>query len=93
VVLENEAELHQLLSPANFEFLRAIRQDEPESTRAVAELVDRDFKKVHRILTELDALNVIDLIEEGRSKRPIVRFDEININLSLDSERTETVTA
>ena len=93
LVLDTEAELQRLVSPSNLDLLRAIRQHEPESMRAVAELVDRDFKEVHRNLTELDALNVIDLVEEGRSKRPVVRFDEIDINLSLDSDGTETVTA
>jgi len=85
LVLENETELHRLLSPSNLELLRAIRKHEPKSMRAAADLVDRDFKEVHRNLTELDALNVIDLQEEGRSKRPIVRFDEIDIELSLNA--------
>jgi len=93
LVLDTEAELQRLLSPANLDLLRAIRRHEPESMRAVAELVDRDFKDVHRNLTELDGLNVIDLIEAGRSKRPVVRFDEIDINLSLDSNGRETATA
>lgn len=90
LVLDNEAELQRLLSPSNLDLLRAIRQHEPESMRAAAELVDRDFKEVHRNLTELDALNVIDLIEDGKSKQPVVRFDEIDINLSLDSGGTAT---
>ena len=93
LVLDSEAELQRLLSPSNLDLLRAIRQHEPESMRAAAELVDRDFKEVHRNLTELDALNVIDLVEAGRAKRPVVRFDEIDINLSLDSDGTGTVTA
>ena len=93
LVLDTEAELQRLLSPANLDLLRAIRRHEPESMRAVAELVDRDFKEVHRNLTELDALNVIDLIEDRRSKRPLVRFDEIDINLSLDSNDSEMATA
>ena len=56
-------------------------------------LADRDFKRVHRNLTELDALNVIDLIEDRRSKPPVVRFDEIDITLSLDSNDSEMATA
>ena len=93
LVLDTEVELQRLLSPSNLDLLRAIRQHEPKSMRAVAELVDRDFKEVHRNLTELDALNVIDLVEAGRAKRPVVRFDEIDINLSLDSDGTETAPA
>lgn len=93
LVLENERELQRLLSPANLELLRTIREHEPESMRAAADLVDRDFKEVHRNLTELDALNVLELEEHGRSKRPLVRFDEIDIELSLDSSDTDVATA
>lgn len=93
LVLDNETELQRLLSPSNLELLRTIRSHEPDSMRAAADLVDRDFKQVHRNLTELDALNVIDLQEEGRSKRPVVRFDEIDIELSLDAGDTDIATA
>lgn len=93
LVLENEAELHRLLSPANLELLRAIRTQEPKSMRAVAEAVDRDFKEVHRNLRELAALNVVELEDEGRSKRPVVRFNEIDIQLSLDPAETDNATA
>jgi predicted transcriptional regulator len=93
LVLENERELQRLLSPANLELLRTIREHEPESMRAAAELVNRDFKEVHRNLTELDALNVLELEEHGRSKRPVVRFDELDIELSLDSSDTDVATA
>jgi predicted transcriptional regulator len=93
LVLDNETELHRLLSPSNLELLRTIRTHEPDSMRAAADLVDRDFKEVHRNLTELAALNVIDLQEEGRSKRPVVRFDEIDIELSLDASDTDIAAA
>lgn len=93
LVLDNETELQRLLSPSNLELLRTIRSHEPDSMRAAADLVDRDFKQVHRNLTELDALNVIDLQKEGRSKRPVVRFDEIDIELSLGVDDTDIATA
>lgn len=86
LVLEDETELHRLLSPTNLDLLRAIRQHEPGSMRAAAELVDRDFKEVHRNLTELEALNVVTFEREGRAKRPVVRFDEIDIEVSLTTK-------
>lgn len=86
LVLEDETELHRLLSPTNLDLLRTIRQHEPASMRAAAELVDRDFKEVHRNLTELEALNVVTFEREGRAKRPVVRFDEIDIEVSLLAE-------
>jgi predicted transcriptional regulator len=93
LVLDSETELQRLLSPSNLELLKTIRSHEPDSVRAASDLVDRDFKQVHRNLTELDALNVIDLHKEGRSKRPVVRFDEIDIELSLDAGDTDIATA
>lgn len=88
LVLADETELHRLLSPANLQLLRAIREHEPESMREAAEAVDRDFKEVHRNLTELEALNVVEFETDGRAKRPIVRFDEIDVEVSLDAPDT-----
>lgn len=85
LVLADETELHRLLSPANLQLLRAIREHEPESMREAADVVDRDFKEVHRNLTELEALNIVEFVSDGRAKRPIVRFDDIDIEVSLDA--------
>lgn len=93
LVLADEDDLQRLLSPANLALLRVIRRHEPSSMRAAADLVDRDFKEVHRNLTELVQLNVIELENEGRAKRPVVRFDEIDIQVSLTDTETESVSA
>lgn len=93
LVLDSQEDLHRLLSPANLDLLRAIREHEPESMRAAADIVDRDFKEVHRNLRELETLNVIEFTQEGRAKRPVVRFDEIDIEVSLDSTGAGTAPA
>ena len=93
LVLDDEDDLQRLLSPANLALLRAIRRHEPVSMRAAAELVDRDFKEVHRNLTELEQLNVIEFEASGRSKRPLVRFDEIDVEVSLTAPETDTASA
>lgn len=93
LVLEDEADLQRILSPANLELLRAINAHEPESMRATATLVDRDFKEVHRNLTELEALNVVEFEAAGRSKRPFVRFDEIDVEVSLSTPDGDAVPA
>lgn len=89
LVLDDAADLQRLLSPANLELLRAIRDHDPDSMREAAALVDRDFKEVHRNMTELEALNVIEFEDAGRAKRPIVRFDEIDIEVSLDTTNAD----
>ncbi|RLM39276.1 hypothetical protein [Haloarcula sp. Atlit-120R] len=93
LVLEDESDLQRLLSPANLALLRTIREHEPESMRETAALVGRDFKEVHRNLTELETLNVIEFEQSGRSKRPVVRFDEIDIEVSLDTADTDAAAA
>lgn len=93
LVLENDAELQRLLRPTNLELLRVIREAKPESMREAAELVDRDFKDVHRNLEELEALNVITFESEGRAKRPVARFDEIDIQVSLTSSGRDAAPA
>ncbi|WP_135829992.1 HVO_A0114 family putative DNA-binding protein [Halorussus halobius] len=93
LVLDDGADLQRLLSPKNLALLRAIREHDPSSMRAAADLVDRDFREVHRNLSELEALNVIEFEQDGRAKRPVVRFDEIDINVSLDTESADPAAA
>jgi predicted transcriptional regulator len=83
LTLTNEADLARLVSETNLELLRAINEHEPESMRQVAELVDRDYRDVHRNLTELEALNVVEFVDEGRSRRPVVRYDDIEIDIDV----------
>lgn len=83
----NPDQLHQVTRPKNLELLRVIARDEPSGIRETARLVDRDVRQVHRNLSELEALGLIELREEGRSKRPHVWYDAIEVDLPLlDSE-------
>jgi len=81
--LPNYGELARLMREKNLELLRALAQHSPESIRAAAELVDRDYKEVHRNLGELETLGVVEFEDAGRSKRPVVHFDELEIDVSL----------
>lgn len=56
----SDAELSRLLSPKNLELLEAIAEHDPDSIREAAGLVDRDYKQVHRNLSELDDIGVIE---------------------------------
>ena len=76
-------DLSRVLSETNLTLIQAIAEHEPESIRATARLVERDVSDVHRNLTELETLGIIEFEEEGRAKRPTVFYDEIEINLSL----------
>lgn len=72
--------------------LRALNVHEPASIREAARLVDRDKKNVYDQLRKLAAYGVVEFVEEGNAKRPIVAYDEIvfDFAVSLDSEEDRT---
>lgn len=85
IVYHDPDDIHRVTRPESLELLRAIVQHEPSSIRETARLVDRDVSQVHRNLTELEALHLIELVEEGHAKRPVVWYDAIDIDLPLAS--------
>lgn len=93
--IEDPKDLGRVLSPVNLELLRVLRTESPTSISAAAEAVDRDYKEVHRNLTELAALNIIRLEEDGRSKRPVLPYEEIKVDVPLgeDSDSEQTAAA
>jgi predicted transcriptional regulator len=70
-------------SAKKMELLQTISAHEPESIRETARLVDRDVSYVHHHLTELKEVGIIEFDENGRSKRPTVEYDEIEMNIPL----------
>lgn len=86
-------ELMETLTPRVLDLIEAVRAEEPESINETARVVDRDVKNVHEELSRLAQLGIIYFEEEGRSKRPVVWFDELVIELPFDSETDGTATA
>ncbi|MFB6362106.1 MAG: transcriptional regulator [Halobacteriales archaeon] len=83
VVLQHEGDLNRLLSEKNLELLRAIAREEPSSIRETARLVDRDVRQVHDNLNDLEELNLLRFEADGRAKRPVVWYDEIDVELPI----------
>jgi predicted transcriptional regulator len=89
------AELSRLLSPKNLELLEAISEHEPESIRETAGLVDRDYKQVHRNLSELEDIGVIQFEGggSGRAKKPMLAYDGLEIDIPFADSDSSTGTA
>jgi len=89
------AELSRLLSPKNLELLEMIAEHEPESIREAATLVDRDYKQVHRNLTELDSIGVIEFEGggPGSAKTPTLAYDGLEIDLPFTTSAESVGTA
>ena len=80
----DEEQLADVFDGHTYSLLRVIREEEPESIRATARLIERDVKNVHQELTKLEALGVIRFEEEGRSKKPIFPYDDLLIRPFAD---------
>ena len=80
---ESYSALSRLLSPKNLELLESISDHGPESIREAAELVDRDYKQVHRNLTELESIGVIEFEGggSGQAKKPLLTYDGLEIDI------------
>ena len=81
------------LTPRVLDLIEAIRREGPSSINETARVVDRDVKNVHEELSRLAQLGIIFFEEDGQSKRPVVWFDELVINLPFDPEAGDTAAA
>jgi len=86
-------DLMETLTPRVLDLIEAIRREEPTSINETARVVDRDVKNVYKELSRLAQLGIIFFEEDGQSKRPVVWFDELLINLPFDPEAGDTATA
>jgi predicted transcriptional regulator len=84
---DSYATLARFLSDRNLELLEVIAQEEPQSIRAAAELVDRDYREVHRNLSELEDLGLLTFEggEPGKAKTPVIEYDDIEVAIPLGS--------
>ena len=89
------AELSRLLSQKNLELLDSIFKYEPESIREAADLVDRDYKQVHRNLSDLEGIGVIEFEGggSGRAKKPILAYDGLKIDIPFAGSEDNVGTA
>lgn len=87
--LPDEHALARVLSEPNLELLRVIAEHEPESIREAARVVDRGVKEVHQNLTELEQYGMVELQDQGRAKRPVIWYDDIEITFPVRSSSSE----
>jgi predicted transcriptional regulator len=73
----------RLVRPTSLELLRAIADEEPDSIREAARLVDRDVRQVHDNLWELGQLDLVEFDRGGRAHRPVVDYDRIEVTVDL----------
>jgi predicted transcriptional regulator len=86
-------DLIETLTPRVLELVEAVRRGSPSNINETARVVDRDVKNVHEELSRLSQLGIIFFEADGQSKRPVVWFDELVINLPFDPDAGDTAAA
>jgi len=77
-----------LMRTVNLKLIETIVGEEPASIQELAETVDRDYREVHRNLSELEELGVIEFTDDGSRKKPILGDGTENIDFSIRFPRT-----
>jgi predicted transcriptional regulator len=90
---ESYDRLLAMFTPTTLELLDTVRREQPASINDAARVVERDVSNVHNELTRLANMGVIYFVEEGRSKRPVVWFDDLVIDIPVGERDEETVPA
>jgi len=83
----------RIFRPTNLKLLEAIADHEPDSIRELARIVDRHPPEVTENVTELADYGLVELEQNGRAKRPVVWYDEIDIDLPIGQHSPDVAPA
>lgn len=87
------AQLFETFTPRTMELLGVVADERPTSIRETARVVERDVKNVHDELTTLERLGVIRFEQDGRSKQPILPYEEVIITVPFTRDDAVDATA
>lgn len=88
--VESLETLGRIFRPTNLALLEAIIDHEPASIRELARLVDRHPPEVLANVHELEDYGLVELRDEGRAKRPVVWYDELDVAVPLGQGASNT---
>jgi len=71
--------MSQVLSTRNLELLKLIEKQKPQSIKELAELSGRQVSNLSRTLKTFHKYGLVDLIENKKTKRPVVRATSFKI--------------
>ncbi len=72
-------DFYQVLTPKRMELLQYIHTHNPKSVKSLAEELSRDYKNVYDDVLALERFNLLQLIREGKNKRPVSRITAIEV--------------
>jgi predicted transcriptional regulator len=88
---ESVEELRRILTDKRLDLLVEIARSKPESVRALADQLGRDYKNVSEDVNLLGQLGLIELEEQGgrgKPQAPTLPYDEIRVTIALRPHET-----
>jgi predicted transcriptional regulator len=82
-------ELGKLLTERRMETIETVMTEEPDSIRELARILDRGLREVHEDIEMLSSRGVVELVEDGRAKKPRIPYDSVHVEVDLP-RRTAT---
>lgn len=82
---ERVADLRQLLSDRRIDVMRAIMQEPPDSIRALADRLDRNYSDVYQDVSLLADHHIVFFEKEGAAKRPVIPYQEIEFDVRVSA--------
>jgi hypothetical protein len=76
IVLKN-LDIYQMLSQKRMEILDYLTSHETKSLKELAQELKRNYKNVYDDIKALAKFDLVELIDDGRNKRPITKLDSI----------------
>jgi predicted transcriptional regulator len=93
ITFESYDDLLTTLTPQVLDLIESIRRENPESINETARVVGRDVKNVHEELAHLAQVGILYFESDGQRKRPVVWFEELQINLPFERDASDAATA
>ena len=83
LIIDMKRETFQrVLSPSRMDLIRVVREAKPESVGALAKALKRPVESVSRDLKALSNYGVLEFVQDGKAKRPVIEKDMILIPLT-----------
>ncbi len=78
IILKN-LDIYQMLSQKRMEILDYLSSHDTKSLKTLAQELKRNYKNVYDDIKALAKFDLVELIDEGRNKRPITKLDSISM--------------
>lgn len=80
------ADLRQLLTDRRLEVMQSIMSEPPESIRALADRLDRNYADVHADVTLLAEHRIVYFETDGRAKRPVIPYETVEFDVRIRAD-------